>query len=136
VASDDWRRTYTVIYMAIDLSSEIAISIAEATELWGRSRGGKPTHPSRVIKAIKNGTRVPGGGRVYLEGLRLGGQWVTSREAIQRYALLLTAAVTGRPAALAPVSPARAGALARVDRALDAAGIGTKRPLTANASAD
>jgi hypothetical protein len=111
--------------MAIDLSVERAISPAEAAAIWGASRGGRPTHPTRVLKAIKVGTPVPGGGRVFLDGLRLGGGWVTTREAIQRYALTLTAAATGRAAAPAPVTPARARALARVDRDLDAAGIGS-----------
>jgi hypothetical protein len=112
--------------MAINLSVERAISTAEAAVVWGKSRGGRPTHPTRITKAIKDGTPTPGGDRIYLEGLRLGGQWVTTVEAIQRYAEALTTASTGRPTAPAPISTTRARTLARIDCELDAAGIGGK----------
>jgi hypothetical protein len=74
----------------IDLSLEQPIPLAEACRLVPPGRGGKKTHLSTLLRWILRGTKAPGGQTVRLEALRLGGRWVTSREALQRFAETLT----------------------------------------------
>jgi hypothetical protein len=65
---------------------------------------GKKTHVSTILRWILSGAKAPDGTRVRLEALRLGGRWVTSREALQRFAEALTPRPAGEPAP-APRSP-------------------------------
>jgi hypothetical protein len=76
--------------MAIDLTIERGLSLSEAAKLVPSSRRGKATHVSRLVRWISQGVKDGRGGVVRLEALRLGGQWVTSAEAIQRFAERLT----------------------------------------------
>ena|SRR5437016_13994703 len=74
----------------IDITNEQTLRLAEAARIVGKGRGGKPLHESTVLRWILRGVPGPDGERVRLEGLRLGGHWITSREAIQRFAEALT----------------------------------------------
>jgi hypothetical protein len=56
---------------------------------------GKKTHISTIVRWIKKGATAPDGTRVRLEAVRLGGRWVTSREALQRFADRLTPQLDG-----------------------------------------
>jgi hypothetical protein len=89
---------------------------------------------SCVLRWVLDGVPGPDGRRVRLEALRLGGRWVTSAEALQRFGERLTpagpadAAPAPRPrrarAAPAPRSPAaRTRDAAGADRDLDKLGI-------------
>src|SRR4051794_8499124 len=75
-------------------------------------KDGRRTHLSTVVRWKDRGVRG-----VRLEAVRLGGRWVTSLEALARFAARVTEVVT-------PLSPARPTAAARerhheqVDRAL------------------
>jgi hypothetical protein len=62
--------------MAIDLTTERPINLKAAAKHFPPYRG-KPTHVSRVLRAILKGD---------LEAVRYGSQWATTAEAIQRYA--------------------------------------------------
>ena len=53
-------------------------------------RQGKRTTLSCILRWVLNGARSPDGQIVPLEAVRLGGRWVTSREALQRFAERLT----------------------------------------------
>ena len=94
--------------MTIDLTTEKTISPKQATPLFPPYRFGQPTHVSRVIRAITKGSRGPNGDIVRLEAVRLGGQWVTSIEAIQRYAERLTPTGQPVPEVSTPTSRSRA----------------------------
>jgi hypothetical protein len=111
----------------IDITSEQAIPLGEATRIYGASRGGRPTHISTVLRHITRGTKLPDGQTIYLEGARIGGRWVTTREAVQRFVERLTTAALGQvqPVGTSAIrtSARRQRELSRVDRALDAAGI-------------
>src|SRR5262245_56861478 len=74
----------------IDLTVEPAIPLAAATGLVPPARGGRRTHLSTLLRWIHAGARAADGTIVRLEALRLGGRWVTSREALQRFAERLT----------------------------------------------
>jgi hypothetical protein len=74
----------------IDLVMESTTSLAEAARLLPSGRGGRPVTASCLLRWILAGARLASGGRVRLEALRLGGRWITSREALQRFAMRLT----------------------------------------------
>jgi hypothetical protein len=76
--------------MAIDLTAENPIPLAVAARLVPPARSGKRTHLSTLLRWILAGAMAPDGTRVRLEAVRLGGRWMTSREAIQRFAASLT----------------------------------------------
>jgi hypothetical protein len=86
----------------IDIQTEPLIPLADACRLIPPGRGGRRTHLSTILRWILNGSKAPGGRTVKLEALRLGGKWVTSREAIQRFALALTPALDGTATVPAP----------------------------------
>jgi hypothetical protein len=56
---------------------------------------GKRTHISTILRWIMHGAKAPDGTRVRLEAVRLGGRWLTSREALQRFVQALTPRVDG-----------------------------------------
>lgn len=70
-----------------DLTTESLISLPEVLQLLPPGRRGKRPHLSTVVRWIARGTQG-----VRLEAIRLGGRWVTSREALQRWAERLTPA--------------------------------------------
>jgi hypothetical protein len=85
----------------IDLKTERPIPLAEAARLVPAARNGKRCHESTLFRWITKGIRG-----VKLEALRLGGRWVTSREALQRFAERLTPDLEATPRPV-PRSPAR-----------------------------
>ncbi len=90
----------------IDLAAEMPIPLADACRLIPPGRGGKQTHLSTLLRWILKGVKGPDGAIVRLDAIRLGGRWVTSREAIQRFAEHLTPRVADEPGP-APRSPGR-----------------------------
>lgn len=113
----------------LDLTREEPIPLAIATRFVPPGRNGKRTHISTLLRWILSGVKVPGGHIVKLDALRLGGRWVTSREAIQRFA----EALTPRPDAPVPSQTSRTAAQRRRDsdragRELDNIGIKEERP--------
>jgi hypothetical protein len=74
----------------LDLATEPPIPLAEAVKLIPPARCGKVTHLSTLMRWIRTGAKSPTGEVVCLEAIRLGGRWMTSRAAIQRFADRLT----------------------------------------------
>src|SRR6516162_3689488 len=74
----------------IDTTQEQLIRLADAARLIPPARRGKKTHESTVLRWILTGTKAPDGSTVRLDGIRLGGKWLTSREALQRFGEALT----------------------------------------------
>jgi hypothetical protein len=118
----------------LDLESEHLYTLQEAAHRQPKGRQGKPTHPSTIYRWITIGVHLRGGEVVRLEGARIGGRWLTSAEAIQRFVERLTLgtvadandALADEPVANAPPvrrSQRRQQELDRIDRELDAAGI-------------
>lgn len=85
-----------------DVTVERLISLAEACRLIPAARQGKKTHLSTFLRWILEGARSQSGETVCLEAVRIGGRWMTSREALQRFAERLTL-----PATVAPPVPPR-----------------------------
>jgi hypothetical protein len=61
------------------------LSLSKAARCFPSFREDKPVAASTVFRWIFAGVRLPDGSRVRLEAVRLGGRWLTSREAIQRF---------------------------------------------------
>ena len=74
----------------IDLSNEQTLSLQQACRMLPRGRRGAIPHLSTVLRWILNGIKGPQGTRIKLEAVRLGSRWVTSVEALQRFADRLT----------------------------------------------
>src|SRR5262245_19164493 len=70
----------------IDLASEKTFPLSQAPKFLPSSRMGRPVSLSCLLRWVFDGVKTPDGRRVRLEALRLGGKWVTSMEAIQRFA--------------------------------------------------
>jgi hypothetical protein len=73
----------------IDMMVEALVPLADACALIPSSRGQR-TYYSTLLSWVQKGVKAPGGKRVRLEALRVGGRWMTSREALQRFAEALT----------------------------------------------
>ena len=54
------------------------------------------THIGTVLRWILTGLKSPAGELVRLEGIRIGGKWLTSKEAMQRFAERLTPDLNSR----------------------------------------
>ena len=107
----------------IDLQTEQPISLAEAARSVPAARNGKRTHLSTILRWIIQGAKGPCGTRVMLEGIRLGNRWMTSRQALQRFADRLTPDLE-TPQPNPPRSPAqRQEASERAERELAKFGI-------------
>jgi hypothetical protein len=100
----------------IDLLTEDVIDTQESADFMAELTRSK-THPRTIIQLIRCGSNG-----VRLEGLKLGKKWVTSRQAIQRFAEALTAKTMNRPIPSSD-SQARSKAHERADRELSAAGL-------------
>jgi hypothetical protein len=76
----------------IDLPKEHTLSLAQATHepLFPPGRNGAKPSLSCILRWILTGVKGPTGQFIRLEAVRLGGRWITSREAIQRFAERLT----------------------------------------------
>ena len=87
------------------LLSETLLGLPEAARRLPPGRGGRPVSFSCVLRWITDGVAGPDGRRVKLEGVRVGGRWLTSQEALARFAERLTPDLSSEPAP-APRSPA------------------------------
>jgi hypothetical protein len=88
----------------IDLTAETPLSLAAAAKLVPPARSGRRTHLSTLLRWVLHGTTAPNGTFVRLEAVRLGGRWMTSREALQRYAERITPRLDGGAASPTPRS--------------------------------
>jgi hypothetical protein len=107
----------------IDTTTETLLSLSQAARALPSSRGGRPVTLSCVLRWVLDGVRLPSGEVVRLEALRIGGRWLTSQEAIQRFAERLTPRLDGEPAPTPRTPAARRRASERAARELEAAGI-------------
>jgi hypothetical protein len=108
----------------LDVSSESTISLIQAARLLPPGRRGRPVSLSCLLRWVLTGATGPSGERVRLEAVRLGGRWVTSREALQRFAERLTPALSDTPTPPTPRTPtARQRACERAAAELERLGI-------------
>jgi hypothetical protein len=88
----------------MSILDESPIPLSQAAGIIPPSRGGKGCHLSTVLRWVLRGVPGPDGTHIRLEGLRLGGRWLTSREALERFSQRLTPNLGSTPAP-APRTP-------------------------------
>jgi hypothetical protein len=108
----------------LDTTVESPIPLNAAAKLIPPARNGKRTHLSTILRWITRGAKAPSGERVRLEAVRIGGRWMTSRQALQRFAERLTPRLDTTAASTTPRTPGqRQRAAERAERELDLIGI-------------
>jgi hypothetical protein len=107
----------------LDLTTETPIPLKDACRLVPPARSGKRCHLSTLLRWILQGAKSANGERVRLEAVRLGSRWVTSAEALQRFAEALTPCLDAPPAAAPRTLAQRARAAERAGRKLEELGI-------------
>jgi hypothetical protein len=81
------------------------ISLTRVAAILPRGRGGARPNPATIWRWVVQGIKLPGGGRLYLEAVRMSGRWVTSKKALARFLDAQTPAL-GEGTLPAPRSPA------------------------------
>ena len=74
----------------IDLRNESTVSLSQAGRLLPPGRRGRPVTLSCLLRWVQDGVKLPSGETVRLEACRMGGRWITSFEALQRFAVRQT----------------------------------------------
>jgi hypothetical protein len=69
---------------------EQVIRLAEVGCYLPTGRNGKQLSLSAALRWVLQGVKLPDGRRLHLEAIRVGGKWVTSVEALERFALAQT----------------------------------------------
>jgi hypothetical protein len=98
-----------------DLKNESVLALSQAARRIPLNHNGKGVHVGTLMRWIRKGVKG-----VRLEATRLGGRWVTSPEAIQRFADRL-AGVQFAKASPCP-QPSRTAAADRADQELERLG--------------
>jgi hypothetical protein len=81
----------------IDLTTEATLTLAAACKLLPPGRGNRKPHFSTLCRWVTRGVKSPTGEVVRLEALRVGAKWITSRQALQRFAEKLTPRLDSDP---------------------------------------
>jgi hypothetical protein len=89
-----------------DLAGETPIFISGAAKLLPPGRRGLPVHTSTLLRWILRGVRTPRG-VVRLDGMKLGGRWMTSAEALRRFTDQITRARYSRDDSKTPLTRSR-----------------------------
>jgi hypothetical protein len=106
-----------------NLIGETLLSLNQAARRLPPGRRNRPVSLSCVLRWVLDGVPGPNGDRVKLEALRLGGRWVTSLEALGRFAEQLTPRFGDIPLPIGRTPKQRERAAARAERKLSALGI-------------
>ena len=107
----------------IDLTVEDPIPLAAAAKLLPPGRNGRRCHMSTLLRWVLNGAKGPDGAVVRLEACRVGSRWLTSKQALQRFATRLTPQVDAEPAPAPRTASRRQRAAEQAAAELDKLGI-------------
>lgn len=106
--------------MAFELRNETPLSLAAAARMLPPFRRGRPVSASCIFRWIVDGVKV-GGKPVRLDAVRIGGRWITSVEALERFAAAQTPDFNAKPEPPTSAS-ARRRQSEHAAKALEAAG--------------
>jgi hypothetical protein len=81
-----------------EVISGSGLSLSQAARRFPPYRESRPVAPSTIFRWIVSGVIVRDGRRVRLEAVRLGGRWLTSVQAIERFVAAQTPALDSDPA--------------------------------------
>jgi hypothetical protein len=105
------------------LLTETLISLIQAARKLPPGRNGSPVSLGCVIRWVTKGCPAPDGERIRLEAVRLGGRWLTSEQALARFAERLTPRLDDHPAPMPRTPTQRERASQRAAEQLEAAGM-------------
>jgi hypothetical protein len=105
-----------------EILSGSGLSLGQAARCFPPYRESKPVNPSTIFRWITTGVRLQDGSRLRLEARRVGGRWLTSREAVQRFIDAQTPIVRDKLARLTTQTE-RARRAERAGKELEKAGI-------------
>src|SRR5687768_8061925 len=88
--------------VAAEITAGHGRSLSQAARLFPAYRGNRPVSPSTVWRWIFEGVRLADGSRLRLGAARIGGRWLTSAQAIQRFIEAQTPSFTDGDPAAAP----------------------------------
>jgi len=106
----------------LNITAESTITLAQAAALLPRGRNGARVTLGCVLRWVLQGAKSPTRERIRLEAVRLGGRWVTSREALNRFAQRLTPQLGDEPPAPLRTANQRRRASERAARELEQMG--------------
>lgn len=111
--------------MATNILNETVICLREAAKRIPPTRLERPTTLACMLRQITHGRIGPDGERVRLEAVRFGGRWLTSIEAMARYAERLTPRLgdADTPPTPTKASKARAARAKAVEKELEKMGL-------------
>src|SRR4051794_41100940 len=90
-----------------DMLSEKLLSLAQAARRLPPLRADRPVSPATIWRWVAAGVRLSDGSTLRLEAVRIGGRWVTSVEAMARFAERQTAALRGEAQSSTPRTAAQ-----------------------------
>jgi hypothetical protein len=102
---------------------EHTLRLREIGQYLPTGRRGKRLSLSAALRWVLDGVRLPDGQRLKLEAVRVGNKWITSLEALERFAAAQTPRLDGDPAPAPRTPTARRRASERAAKELEAAGI-------------
>jgi len=103
--------------------NETTISLSQAARRLPPGRKGAPTSLACILRWVLAGSRGAGGQKVKLEAIRLGGRWITSVEALARFAERLTPKSNDSQASPARTPRQRRREAERAEKELEKMGI-------------
>jgi hypothetical protein len=112
-----------VIEAPHNLIGETPLSLSQAARRLPPGRRDRPVTLSCLVRWIMNGLAGPDGQRVRLEAVRLGGRWITSEQALARFAAALTPRLGDKPVSYLRTPKQRERAAARAAKRLEEVGI-------------
>jgi ATP:corrinoid adenosyltransferase len=77
-----------------EIQTGSGISLSTTSKMFPNHRGKGTADPSTVFRWVTKGTKTMVGKFVKLEAVRVGGRWLTSKEAVVRFVAALTSAAT------------------------------------------
>jgi hypothetical protein len=109
--------------IAAEVLEGSGLSLSQAARRFPPFRESKPVAPSTIFRWIAVGVRLPDGTRLRLEAVRLGGRWLTSGPAIERFIARQTPNLDAKPAPQPRTPRQQRRAAERAGKALTAASI-------------
>jgi hypothetical protein len=109
--------------IAAEILSGSGLSLGQAARCFPPYRESRPINPTTIFRWITSGVRLPDGTRLRLEARRVGGRWLTSREAIKRFIDAQTPNFVADPTAAPRTPTQRAKAAERAAAELSRLGL-------------
>lgn len=107
----------------IELRNETPLTLNSAARMFPPNRRGRPVSLSCILRWVLDGVRLSTGEVIRLEALRVGGRWLTTLEAIQRFAERQTPRLDSEPGPSTRTPTRRERASQRAAQRLEEMGI-------------